>query len=128
MAVGDRESRTAPDALDAVRLARDVLSELDLEGVLRRVLESARELSGARYAALGVTDESRAELERFITVGIDEEDRERIGDLPKGRGVLGELIAHPVPLRVADVGAHPHSYGFPPEHPPMKTFLGVPVL
>jgi len=126
--VGDRESRNAPDALDAVRLARDVLSELDLEVVLRRVLESARELSGARYAALGVTDESRAELERFITLGIDEEDRERIGDLPRGRGVLGELIAHPVPLRLDDVGAHPHSYGFPPGHPPMKTFLGVPVL
>ena len=111
-----------------VRLARDVLTELDLELVLRRVLESARELSGARYAALGVTDDSRAELERFITIGIDGDDRERIGDLPKGRGVLGELIAHPVPLRLGDVGAHPHSYGFPPGHPPMKTFLGVPVL
>jgi two-component system, NarL family, sensor histidine kinase DevS len=127
-AVSDRESRAGLDALDAVRLARDVLSELDLEVVLRRVLESARELSGARYAALGVTDESRAELERFITLGIDEDDRERIGDLPRGRGVLGELIVHPVPLRLADVGAHAHSYGFPPEHPPMKTFLGVPVL
>ena len=127
-AVDDRESRSGPDALEAVRLARDVLSELDLEVVLRRVLESARELSGARYAALGVTDQSRAELERFITIGIDGDDRERIGDLPKGRGVLGELIAHPVPLRLADVGAHPHSYGFPPGHPPMRTFLGVPVL
>jgi signal transduction histidine kinase len=127
-AVGDRESRTGPDALDVVRLARDVLSDLDLEVVLRRLLESARELSGARYAALGVTDESRAALERFITIGIDEDDRERIGDLPRGRGVLGELIAHPVSLRLADVGAHPHSYGFPPGHPPMKSFLGVPVL
>jgi len=127
-AVGDHESSNAPDTFDAVRLARDVLSDLDLEVVLRRVLESARELSGARYAALGVTDESRAELERFITIGIDEDERERIGDLPKGRGVLGELIAHPVPLRLDDVGAHPHSYGFPPGHPQMKTFLGVPVL
>ena len=123
-----RDSQNVPGALDTVRLARDVLSELDLEVVLRRVLESARELSGARYAALGVTDQSQSELERFITIGIDEDDRERIGDLPKGRGVLGELIAHPVPLRLADVGAHPHSYGFPPDHPPMKTFLGVPVL
>jgi signal transduction histidine kinase len=128
MAVGDRESRDGPDTLSAVRLARDVLSELDLELVLQRVLESARELSGARYAALGVTDESRAALERFITIGIDEHDRERIGDLPKGRGVLGELIAHPVPLRLADVSAHPHSYGLPPGHPPMRTFLGVPVV
>ena len=127
-ALGDRESPNAPDPLDAVRLARDVLSELDLEVVLRRVLESARELSGARYAALGVTDEARAELERFVVIGIEEDERERIGDLPRGRGVLGELIAHPVPLRLADVGAHPHSYGFPPGHPPMRTFLGVPVL
>jgi len=127
-AVGDRESPNAPDPLDAVRLARDVLSELDLELVLRRVLQSARELSGARYAALGVTNEARAELERFITLGIDEEGRERIGDLPRGRGVLGELIAHPVPLRLDNVGAHPRSYGFPPGHPPMKTFLGVPLL
>ena len=127
--MGDREaSRNLPDALDAVRLARGVLSELDLEVVLRRVLESARELSGARYAALGVTNESRAELERFITLGIDEDERQRIGDLPRGRGVLGELIADPVPLRLADVEAHAHSYGFPPGHPPMKTFLGVPVL
>ena len=127
-AVGDSELRNGPDPLDAVRLARDVLSELDLEVVLRRVLESARELSGARYAALGVTDDARAELERFITLGIDEDDRERIGDLPRGRGVLGELIAHPVPLRLSNVGSHPHSYGFPPGHPPMRAFLGVPVL
>lgn len=122
------EPTNASNALDAVRLARGVLSELDLEVVLRRLLESARQLSGARYAALGVTDESRTGLERFITLGIDDETRERIGDLPKGRGVLGELIAQPQPLRLADVGAHPHSYGFPPEHPPMTTFLGVPVM
>ena len=124
----DREPTKAPHALDAVRLAREVLSELDLDVVLRRLLESARELSGARYAALGVTDESRSTLERFLTAGIDEDDRERIGDLPKGRGVLGELIAHPMPLRLSDVGSHPYSYGFPAGHPPMKTFLGVPVL
>ncbi len=111
-----------------MRLARGVLSELDLEVVLRRLVESARELSGARYAALGVTNESRTGLERFITAGIDDAVRERIGDLPKGRGVLGELIARPLPLRLADVGDHPHSYGFPAEHPPMKTFLGVPVM
>ena len=111
-----------------MRLAREVLSELDVEVVLRRLVESARELSGARYAALGVTDASRMQLERFITAGIDEETREAVGELPKGRGVLGELIAHPVPLRLADVGGHPHSYGFPPGHPPMTTFLGVPVM
>src|ERR1700755_1328441 len=127
-AVGDRESSTAPDPLDAVRLARDVLSQVDLQGGLGGVLAPARELSGARYAALGVTNEARAELERFITLGIDEDERQRIGDLPRGRGVLGELIAHPVPLRLADGGAHPRRYGFPPGHPPMKTFLGVPLL
>ncbi len=92
------------------------------------MVESARQLAGAQYAALGVMDESRTELERFIAVGIDEETRNRIGDLPRGRGVLGELISHPVPLRLADAGAHPHSYGFPAEHPPMRTFLGVPVM
>jgi two-component system, NarL family, sensor histidine kinase DevS len=125
---GEREPRNGSHALEAVRLAREVLSELDVEVVLRRLVESARELSGARYAALGVTDQSRMQLERFITAGVDEGTREAIGELPKGRGVLGELITHPVPLRLADVGGHPHSYGFPPGHPPMTTFLGVPVM
>ena len=109
-------------------VARGVLCELDLDAVLQRVVEAAREVSGASFAALGVLDRSRTELERFITVGIDEATRRGIGELPSGRGVLGELIANPVPLRVADVGAHPHSYGFPAEHPPMRTFLGVPVM
>ena len=108
-------------------IARGVLSDLDLETVLGRVLDAARELTGARYAALGVLDEQRGALSRFVTVGIDEERRRAIGQLPTGRGVLGELIVHPTPLRLADVGAHPHSYGFPPGHPPMRTFLGVPV-
>ena len=125
---GQREPQHGHGALEAVRLAREVLSELDLELVLRRLVESARELSGARYAALGLINESRTQLERFITAGVDEETRDMIGELPKGRGVLGELIAHPVPLRLADVGAHSHSYGFPAGHPPMTTFLGVPVM
>ena len=92
------------------------------------MLEVACELTGARYAALGVLDEDRHELERFITHGIDEETRRAIGDLPRGRGVLGLLIEQPQPLRLADVGRHPRSYGFPPGHPPMSTFLGVPVM
>ncbi len=96
--------------------------------MLERVVEAARELSGARYAALGVLDEWRTGLERFITTGVDEATRRRIGDLPRGRGVLGELIENPVALRLEDVGAHPHSFGFPHGHPEMKTFLGVPVL
>lgn len=115
-------------ALGLLDVARGLLAELDLEAVLERVLEAARELTGARYAALGVLDESRTELARFITAGIDEEKRHDIGELPRGRGVLGELIRHPVPLRLTDVSDHPRSYGFPPGHPPMKSFLGVPVL
>jgi len=104
-----------------------LLSELDLEVVLKSVAEAARELTGARYAALGVLDRERRELERFINVGIDEEARRDIGSLPRGRGVLGELIREPVPLRLRDVNAHPHAYGFPPGHPPMHSFLGVPI-
>ncbi len=109
-------------------LARDVLAELDLDVVLERVLDSAQELTGARYAALGVLDESRRELSRFITRGIDEATHAAIGALPRGRGVLGALIEDPVPLRLEDVGRHPRSYGFPPGHPPMRTFLGAPIV
>jgi signal transduction histidine kinase len=109
-------------------VARVVLEDLDLEAVLKRVLESARELTSARYAGLGVLDESRTKLERFLTLGIDETTRLRIGPLPTGRGVLGQLIQNPVPLRLSDVGAHPQSYGFPAGHPPMRSFLGVPIV
>ena len=93
-----------------------------------RLLEVARELTGARYAAIGVLDERRERLERFLTAGIDEDTRRVIGQLPGGHGVLGVLIDQPQRLRLADVGAHPQSYGFPLAHPPMKTFLGVPIL
>ena len=104
------------------------MSELNLETLLQRVLEVARELTGARYAALGILDDRREELERFLTLGIDEAERRAIGELPRGRGVLGELIAHPQPLRLADVEMHPRSYGFPIGHPEMHTFLGVPIV
>jgi GAF domain-containing protein len=105
------------------------LSGLNVDVVLERVLEAARQLTGARYAALGVLDRSRHELERFMTSGLDEAStRRRIGVLPRGRGVLGELIADPRPLRLADLSAHPRAYGFPSGHPAMKTFLGVPLL
>lgn len=117
--------RTAQGVLD---IARSLLGELDVEVVLNRVLESARELTGARYAALGVLGDSRTELERFLTVGIDEAEHEAIGSLPRGRGVLGELIVHPHALRLTDISEHPRSYGFPHGHPPMKSFLGVPIL
>jgi signal transduction histidine kinase len=108
-------------------VGRALVAELDLETVLRQVLEVARELTGARYAALGIVDEDREGLERFLTSGIDQETQDRIGDLPSGRGVLGVLIDDPRPLRLTDVGHHPRSYGFPLEHPTMTTFLGVPI-
>ena len=124
----------AHEVLDEHRLrrlidvGRGLVAQLDLEGVLREVVDVARELTAARYAALGILDENRRELERFIYVGIDEEARAQIGDLPRGRGVLGELIRNPAPLRLGEVGAHPRSYGFPPGHPPMHSFLGVPIV
>ncbi|HTX09201.1 MAG TPA: GAF domain-containing sensor histidine kinase [Solirubrobacteraceae bacterium] len=127
MSVGD-QPRPVSGVLGVLDLARGVLADLDLDGVLERLIEATRDLTGARYAALGVLDRSRSELERFITVGIDEATHERIGALPRGRGVLGELINDPQPLRIAQVGAHPRSYGFPPGHPEMNTFLGVPIL
>jgi signal transduction histidine kinase len=101
---------------------------LDLDQVLDRVLESAQELTEARYAALGVLNGSRTELASFITRGIDESAHTEIGALPRGRGVLGALITDPTPLRLEDVGGHPRSYGFPAGHPPMHTFLGVPIV
>ncbi len=104
-----------------------LLSELDLEALLRSVVEASRELTSARYAALGVLDPDHTELERFIYLGIDDETKREIGDLPRGRGVLGELIRDPAPLRLPDVERHPHAYGFPPGHPPMHSFLGVPI-
>ncbi len=107
---------------------RGFVSQLELESVLRELVEVARELTDARYAALGILDENRHELERFIFTGIDEQTRARIGDLPRGRGVLGELIRDPAPLRLRDVAEHPASSGFPPGHPPMHSFLGVPIL
>jgi signal transduction histidine kinase len=108
-------------------VGRTLVAELDVEAVLRHVLETARDLTRARYAALGILDEDKRELERFVFVGIDEETRRLIGPLPRGRGVLGELIRHPEPLRLPDVTRHARSYGFPPGHPPMTTFLGVPI-
>jgi GAF domain-containing protein len=111
-----------------LEVGRTVVSDLDADAVLKRVLEAAREVTGARYAALGVLDEQRRELERFLTAGVDQGTQRLIGGAPRGRGVLGLLIAEPRPLRVRDVGLHPLSYGVPPGHPEMRTFLGVPVL
>ena len=111
-----------------LQVGRALVTEHNTEAVLDRILHEAREITGARYAALGVLDESRSGLERFITLGIDEATHRAIGDLPHGRGVLGVLIHDPRPLRLPDVGDHPHSYGFPVGHPPMHSFLGVPIV
>jgi signal transduction histidine kinase len=117
--------RTTHGILD---VARSVLSDLDLDVVLNRVLEAAQGLTEARYAAIGVLAPTRNELARFITKGIDAPTHRAIGALPRGRGVLGALIEDPVPLRIAEVSSHPRSYGFPHGHPPMSAFLGVPIL
>ncbi len=109
-------------------VGRSIVAELDPEAVLQRVLDAARDLTGAKYVALGVLNEDKSGLERFLHAGIDEATRQQIGPLPRGRGVLGELIRQPRPLRLPDVGAHPRSYGFPQQHPEMRTFLGTPVL
>jgi signal transduction histidine kinase len=123
---------SSPSDDDRTRRLLDVgqalLAELDPEAVLDLILEQARDITGARYAALGVLNEQRTELERFVTSGMDEATRRAIGDLPRGRGVLGVLIKQPQPLRLADVGQHPLSYGFPAGHPPMHGFLGVPIM
>jgi signal transduction histidine kinase len=105
-----------------------ITSELSLDALLQRVVEAAAELTGARYAALGVIDASGAELERFLTTGIDEETQTAIGALPRGRGILGVLIDNAAPLRLHDLGDDPRSVGFPLNHPPMRSFLGVPIL
>jgi signal transduction histidine kinase len=110
--------------LDAV-LA--VGSDLDLESVLTRIVESAVNLVDARYGALGVLDDAGTGLGRFITVGVDDRIRAAIGPPPKGLGILGLLIADARPLRLANIAEHPSSAGFPPHHPPMRSFLGVPI-
>jgi two-component system, NarL family, sensor histidine kinase DevS len=104
-----------------------ITSELSLDHVLERIVEAAAQVTGARYAALGVIDASGTGLERFVTHGIDDETRRAIGDLPRGRGVLGALITDAQTLRLRDLSEDPRSVGFPPGHPPMKTFLGTPI-
>jgi signal transduction histidine kinase len=102
-------------------------SELSLDALLEKLVQLAADLTRARYAALGVIDETGQGLERFITTGIDEDTRSEIGPLPRGRGILGVLIRDAAPLRLTDIAEDPRSVGFPPHHPPMHTFLGVPI-
>jgi GAF domain-containing protein len=103
-------------------------SELSLDALLQKLADSAAALTGARYSALGVLDETGTALERFVTSGIDAETQAAIGPLPRGRGILGVLIREARPLRLSDLSRDPRSVGFPPNHPPMSSFLGVPIL
>jgi signal transduction histidine kinase len=125
----DTGARDAVDRTERLLEAgRALVERLDVDVVLARLLETARELTGARYAAIGVLDHDRRLLDQFLTSGIDAATEAAIGGRPHGRGVLGLLIEDPRPLVLADVGAHPRSYGFPAGHPPMRTFLGVPIM
>lgn len=109
-----------------VNAAASIVAETDLSDVLRRVAETARQLTGARYAALGVIGDYGG-LTEFIHVGLDRETADRIGHLPTGKGVLGLLINEEKTIRLDEISEHAASYGFPPHHPPMHSFLGVPV-
>lgn len=110
--------------LDAV-LA--IESDLELPGVLHRIIEGACVLTGARYGALGILDASGKGLSQFVQVGVDDATARAIGHLPQGTGILGRLISDPQPLRINDLATHPDAAGFPPGHPPMTSFLGVPL-
>jgi len=105
-----------------------ITSELSLDAVLQTLVRIAADLTSARYSALGVIDRSGTSLTRFVTHGVDAETRAAIGDLPRGRGILGVLIHDARPLRLDDLSSDPRSVGFPPNHPPMHSFLGVPVM
>src|SRR3954468_9730411 len=119
---GQQRLRLLLDAVVAIA------ADLSVDGVLDRIVEAAGELAGAKYVALGVLGAGPGRrLQAFVTHGVTEEQRARIGDLPRGHGLLGLIIDHPEPLRLTDISQHPASYGFPPEHPPMRSFLGVPV-
>jgi signal transduction histidine kinase len=120
--------------LDAARLhrlidaGRSLVAHLDIDVLLEQLIAIAADITDARYVALGILDQERRELERFLTHGIDADGRRAIGDPPRGRGILGVLIEDPRPLRLSSVGDDARSYGFPPGHPPMATFLGTPVM
>ncbi|WP_168218451.1 GAF domain-containing sensor histidine kinase [Nocardioides eburneiflavus] len=115
------------DARSLLEAVTAISSDLDLASVLTRIVEAATALTGARYGALGVLGNDGGELVEFVTTGLDDRTRALIGDLPRGRGILGVIIEDPSGLRLADLSAHPSSVGFPPNHPPMTSFLGMPV-
>jgi two-component system, NarL family, sensor histidine kinase DevS len=110
-----------------VRAGIRINAERQLDRVLQEVADSAREVIGARYAALGVLNEAGTGLGLFVTSGLTPDEHARIGALPQGKGILGLLISDPKPLLLRDLSHHPQSYGFPANHPPMRSFLGVPI-
>ena len=110
-----------------VRAGLEIHRAHTLGRVLQQVADSAREVIGARYAALGVLDATGSALSNFVTSGLTPDDHAKIGALPRGHGVLGLLIKDPRPLRLAEITKHPKAYGFPSNHPPMRSFLGVPI-
>lgn len=105
-----------------------IFAERALDQVLQHVVDVARDVVGAQYAALGVMGADGQSLVQFVTSGLSEAERARIGDLPQGRGLLGLVIREARPIRTADINVHPQRYGFPPNHPRMKSFLGVPIV
>ncbi len=119
----DRATRQL-QALDAA--VRGISRVLDVDDVLQTIADRVRGLVDAQYAALGIVDAGGA-IERFITSGISDEHRERIGELPRGRGLLGLIIREDRTYRIPDISSHPERYGFPPHHPEMQSFLGMPI-
>lgn len=130
--VVDRVATRSPAEVERLRLLVEagisLSSELSLDVLLQRIVETAAQLAGATYAALAVIDSAGKRLERFLTTGMDEETRAAIGDVPQGRGILGVVLREARPLRLADIRDDPRSVGFPPGHPDMTAFLGVPIL
>ena len=116
--------RSLRQLLDAVLT---VGSDLDLPAMLQRIVATSVDLVDATYGAVGVLDDTGTRLAQFVTVGLDDEQHRAIGNLPEGHGILGLLILDAKPLRLPDLTEHPDSYGFPPNHPPMRSFLGVPI-
>jgi signal transduction histidine kinase len=129
-----RHDRPAPDpalaaeALEALDVATRAIAEVrDLDATLQVIVDRVRDLVDAEYAALGIATPD-GEIERFITSGLSDEDRAKIGPLPRGHGLLGLIIHDGLSVRSTDIGSHPKSFGFPAHHPPMTTFLGVPIV
>ncbi len=117
----------AAEALEALDVATRAIAEVkDLDATLQLIVDRVRDLVDAEYAALGIAPPD-GEIERFITSGLSDEARSKIGPLPRGHGLLGLIIHEGLSVRTSDIGTHPSSFGFPPYHPPMRTFLGVPI-